>query len=421
MTDSVGELYTFPNGVHMTSKTRLSFFLASIGAAIVVASFLIWLLGLEGSKGLGAWGWNRIYIAIAAAGALPLLLSLITLFWRKTEMARPATVLGIVAIVLSVIVSAGVLVTWGEIVTRAHRVSKPIPALNLVDPQKGIRPAGPADASGQEALRISLSSDAHWGADTANAEARSAILRAIYREEPRRDAFFILGDNVQMGMNDAEWKAEAMELSSELGSIPVRPLLGNHDAIIDGQYHYKAYFFPPRLSSDSGSPYYYSIDAGPAVIVVLDLLWGAEEFGARQRDWLERTLAAIPADKRIIVLSHCFFASSGYMDGAYPWFDHEGMLTKVAPILERHRVDLVVQGHNHYMELLERNDVTYATIGVMGGKPDPEPTHVSPWSKWFLQGSYGWLDLDVTAKGITLNFRDTTTAVVHSAYIPATR
>lgn len=405
----------------MTRTTRLSFIFASLGAAIAVAAFFIWFLGLEGSRGLGAWGWNKIYYAIAAVGVLPLVLSLLTLLWRRTEMAKPAMVLGIASLVLSVIVCVGILITWGELVTRAHKVSGPIPDLNLVDPSKGIAPAGPVDASGREVLRISLSSDAHWGAETADAEARSAILRAVYREEPRRDAFFILGDNVQMGMNDGEWKAEALELSSELGSIPIRPLLGNHDAIIDGQYHYKAYYFPPRLSSDSGSPYYYSIDAGPAVIVVLDLLWGAEEFDAKRSAWLEKTLAAVPADRRIIVLSHCFFASSGYMDGAYPWYDHEGMLAKVAPILERHKIDLVVQGHNHYMELLERNGITYATVGVMGGKPDPEPTHVSPWSKWFLQGSYGWLDLDVTAKGITLNFHDTTTAVVHSSFIPATR
>ena len=143
MTDSVGELYTFPNGEHMTSKTRLSFFLASIGAAIAVAAFLVWLLGLEGSRGLGAWGWNRIYIAIAAAGALPLVLSLVTLLWRKAEMAKPATVLGIVALVLSVIVSAGVLVTWGEIATRAHKVSKPYPPSTSWIPRRAYVPQAP--------------------------------------------------------------------------------------------------------------------------------------------------------------------------------------------------------------------------------------------------------------------------------------
>ena len=405
----------------MTSKARLSCLYSSIVAALAVGAFFIWLFSLEGSKGLGAWGWNTIYAAIAAAGLLPLVLALVTLAFRKADESRPATILAILSLVLSVLATAGILITWGEIETRAHRLSRPVPALNLVDPSKGIEPTGPVDASGQPVLRLSLSSDPHWSADTSDAGARSAILRAVYRTEPRRDAFFILGDNVQMGWNDEEWKAEAMELSSELGNLPVRPLLGNHDAIIDGQYHYKAYFFPSRLHSDSGSPYYYSIDAGPAVIVVVDLLWGAEEFSAAQRAWLERTLAAVPAEKRIIVLSHCFFASSGYMDGNYPWFDHSGTLAEVAPILERHKVDLVVQGHNHYMELLERNGVTYATVGVMGGKPDPEPSHVSPWSKWFLQGSYGWLDLDVTAKGMTLTFRDTTNTAVHTAYVPATR
>jgi acid phosphatase len=388
-------------------------------AAIVVGAFFAWLFSLEGSKGLGQWGWNTVYLAIAVTGALPLILSLAGLPWIKAGASRLGAGLSIASLVLSVIVTAGILILAGEIVTRAHHVAKPVPSLNLVDPSKGLVPSGPADATGQAVLRLSLSSDPHWGADTAYAEGRNALLKSVAAEQPKRDAFFCLGDNVQMGWNDAEWRAETTELAATLGNLPIRALIGNHDAIIDGEYHYKAYFFPPRLSSASGSPYYWSMDAGPAVIIALDLLWGAEDFSAKKAAWLEKTLAAVPAGKRIIVLSHCFFASSGYMDGSQPWFDHYGTLAKVAPILERYKVDLVVQGHNHYMELLERNGVTYATIGAMGGKPDPEPSHVSPWSKWFARGTFGYLNLDVTEAGIKLDFKDSAGMVVHSAYVPA--
>ena len=104
-----------------------------------------------------------------------------------------------------------------------------------------------------------------------------------------------------------------------------------------------------------------------------------------------------------------------------PWYDHRDNLAAVAPILERHKVDLVVQGHNHYMELLKKDGVSYATIGAMGGFPDPVPSHVSPWSLWFQRGIFGWLDLEASAKGLSLSFRDQDGKALKTAFIPATR
>jgi hypothetical protein len=57
----------------------------------------------------------------------------------------------------------------------------------------------------------------------------------------------------------------------------------------------------------------------------------------------------------------------------------------------------------------------------MGGKLDPEPTHVSPWSKWLLRGTWGWLDLEVTVAGISLVFKDSSGKTVHEERVSATR
>jgi UDP-2,3-diacylglucosamine pyrophosphatase LpxH len=374
-------------------------------ALVLVGAFFLWLFSLEGSKGLGQWGWNGIYLAIAALGVLPLVLALLSLAFRA-EASKPASAFGGASIGFTVLAAAGILILFGTIYTKAHRVAGPVPALNLVNPASGIRPAAAGPDGG--ILRLALSSDAHWGADNSAASERTAILRSVAAMKGGPDAFFILGDQTQQGWNDSEWRSEATEVSAILGRMPFRPILGNHDAIIDGEYHFRRYFFPPALSSDTGSPFYYSIDAGPARIIVLDLLWGPEDFNAARRAWLEKTLAAVPADKRIIVLSHAFFASSGYIDEGtkQPWYDHAGNLAVVAPILEKHKVDLVVQGHNHYMEFLRKDGVSYATIGAMGGFPDPVPSHVSPWSLWFQRGTYGWLDIAATKKGIGLTSRD---------------
>jgi hypothetical protein len=403
---------------------RVSFVAAAI-AAVVTAVFFAWLFSLQSTLGLAQWspGWRGNFILIGIVGLLPLLISLARLFFeRRNRLAawKPGAVLAVAAFVFSglALLLAGGLFYYVE--SSARSIQKPIPAVRLVDPLKGIAVSGGV-------LRISLSSDPHWGADTSNAKARSAILRSAASALPKRDAFFILGDNVETGMVDDYWHAEALELSSLPGDLPVRPLMGNHDGVIYGQYHFEHYFSPGALGadarsvSDSGSSLYYSMDAGPAKIIVLNLLWGAESFDPAQAAWLERTLSATPSGKQVIVLSHCFFYASGYFYEGMPWYDNQGTIDKVSPILERHKVALVVSGHNHYMEYLEKNGVSYAVIGAMGGVLDPKPTYMSPASRWFNEGSFGRLDLDVNADGIVLVCRDQDGVSLYETRIPAAK
>lgn len=278
----------------------------------------------------------------------------------------------------------------------------------------GMEPLSPLD---RPLLRLSFSSDPHWGADTGNETARTDVLKGVAARKP--DAFFMLGDTVDMGNSATQWNFALSDLESLLPNVPLRPIMGNHDAFFGGQYLYHKAFYPKGFSSDSDSPYYWSLDAGPATIVALDLPWGTEMFGKRQRAWLEKTLAAANPHKPIIVISHSYFYSSGYIDkfGNTPWYDHYQNIPALVPLFEKYGVDLVISGHNHYQELLAHNGVTYVIIGSMGGLPDPEPTHVSPYSKWINVGDYGWLDVDVLPARIILTFRSETGEVRESATV----
>ena len=401
----------------MRIGTRKFALALSAAAAFAIAALLAWLFSRQGTLGLFQWHptYRRIFILIGAAGLIPLVPSLLALPLLNKPAIRGASVLAILSIAfsaLAILLAAGL---FAGVETIAHAVDLPLPLVKLVDPSAGIPGSGGL-------VRLSLSSDPHWGAPQSDAMARRAILKSVAGAAPRRDAFLILGDNIEMGMNDSSWREESREISELQGDVPVRPLLGNHDGLIDGEHHFKTYFFPPSMRSDSGSPYYYSMVAGPATLIVLNLLWGAESFDRVQAAWLERTLAAVPAGRQVIVLSHCFFYASGYVDPDtnMPWYDHRGTIDRVSPILDRHKVALVVSGHNHYMEFLKSKGVSYAVIGAMGGLPDPEPTHHSPASLWFKRGSYGRLDLDIDGRGIALTFRDSEGSSLHEDFIPAT-
>jgi hypothetical protein len=404
----------------MKIATKRASIMTAAAAGAIAVIFFAWLFSLQSTFGLAQWNpeWRLNFILIGLVGGLPLLISIARLAFVKLLRPRGAAsklgeVLAIAAFAFS---GLTLLLTGGlfyYVESSARSIQKPIPSVKLVDPRAGIAASGGV-------LRISLSSDPHWGADTANAKARSEILRSVAAALPKRDAFFILGDNVETGMVDGYWRAEALELSSLLGDLPARPIMGNHDGTIDGQYHFERYFFS-GVASDSGSSLYYSIDAGPARIIVLNLLWGAESFDPAQAAWLEKTLAAVPQGRQVIVLSHCFFYASGYVDKGMPWYDNQGTIGKVSPMLERHKVALVVSGHNHYMEYLEHGGVSYAVIGAMGGALDPAPAYVSPASRWLKYGTNGRLDLDVSEAGIAIAFRDQGGASLYETFIPAVR
>jgi hypothetical protein len=319
---------------------------------------------------------------------------------------------------LGAVVLLGMAALWIGISSIASKMSGPVPKLDLVDPVSGI---ALSPARGGE-LYLSFSSDPHWGVDTANPAAREAVLKGVAAAKP--DAFFILGDHVEQGMYEGPWREAASAYASILAGVPIRPLMGNHDTLVDGQVHYERFFFPDRSRSGTGSPFYYSIDAGPVRIFVVDLLWREESFGRAQRAWLDSALAALPPGVEAIVLSHCFVFSSGYVDeetGLW-WRDDPGVEAALAPILERRKVALHVSGHNHYMELLEKGGVTYAVVGALGGKPDPDPTYLSPASKWRAPaGTFGRLDLRTSPEGLRLSFVDQGGAVLHEALVPKRR
>jgi len=298
---------------------------------------------------------------------------------------------------------------------RQSEISLVNPSIRLELPKR----AGESDVA---LLRLSVGSDPHWGTEKTDTSARSNILASVAEHRP--DIFFILGDVVETGSSVSSWNAALADLSAIVPKVPLRPLMGNHDALFGGQHLYKKAFFPEDFSSDSGSPYYYSIETSAATLVVLNLPWGTENFNKTQRDWLESVLSIANPLKPLIVFSHSFYFASGYDDPKLdkPWYDHYQNIPVVTPLFERYGVDLVVSGHNHYMEYLEHRGVRYAIVGAMGSKSDPAPTIVSPASKWIAVATFGHLNIDVLKHEIVLEFKDQLGKTLHEErfrYLPS--
>lgn len=392
-----------------STKPKAYLFLAAAAAA-VMAAFLTWAFLSPGTLGMYKWGYVTPILGLAAAGALPILISAATALAGAGKAAPPKLLVGVSAAVSIVSLAIGLGVS-AYVLSNAYGTPaygwKPA----LVDPAKGfpIRKA----ADGSAAIRVALSSDPHYGRAASNAAARSAILRLSQAEyaEGKIDAFFDLGDTVEMGMEADDWREALSSIKADAPTLPFVALLGNHDAIVGGAYRWRTAFAagsgrrgtpPGGLSASS-----WKMDAGPVHFIALDLLWGPEGFGAREKSWLVDALASIPKDEFTVVLSHSFFRSSGYVDEGTgkPWYDHAEMLGEVAPLLAG-KADLVVSGHNHYMEWIEADGVAWAVVGAMGGKPDPVPSYKAPGSVWLSQGVFGRLVLETATDGLRCEFQD---------------
>jgi 3',5'-cyclic AMP phosphodiesterase CpdA len=179
------------------------------------------------------------------------------------------------------------------------------------------------------------------------------VVRGAFAAAP--DARFAIhaGDLVNIASRDFEWAAWFQAVGFIHGMIPALPLAGNHeyfDGISrpgDGPVNALSVLWGPQfaLPRDPSLPEalretVYTIRYGDAQIVALDTMGGYFE---EQAAWMDRVLLESDAKWKIVTMHHPLFES---VQRNYFEFGPERR-ELFLPVLERHGVDLVLQGHDH--------------------------------------------------------------------------
>lgn len=360
-------------------------FICSILAVVSAAVFLFWFQSVPGVPGLLVWHPNIGMITTVFSILLllcPMLFIIVLITARVLKSSVPRIVISIIDMVLSsvtVIAAAGLMVYC---ISNGNRMTPGYTSLN--------NPFWSADI--KTISKVAVSSDPHWNNETSSGAERLKILDRV--ETLKNDAFFCLGDLSEWGDTKGGYEEPVKAINQRLKETPVFSIMGNHDALIAASNIFQTIF-----AGDKNAPLYYRMDYDNVHFIVLDMLWGAEELDKKQMDWLIETLESIPEEDKVVVMSHAFILSSGYIDSDYKmkWYDNEDAMEKLCPVFEKYKVDLVLSGHNHLMELLEKDGVTYVVIGAMGGKLD-SVEYKSPYSLWYNNTSFGFLDLNFTGK-----------------------
>jgi Calcineurin-like phosphoesterase/Iron/zinc purple acid phosphatase-like protein C len=127
-----------------------------------------------------------------------------------------------------------------------------------------------------------------------------------------------------------------------LRRVMIWPSVGNHDDQADSGGSWRDAFVTPANNPD-GDEDYYSFDAGNAHFVVLESNDPMAPGGAQAR-FLDQDLTASEALWKFVVFHHTIYSSGMHHGSALT------IRANIVPLLDQHKVDLVLMGHEHNYE-----------------------------------------------------------------------
>lgn len=206
-----------------------------------------------------------------------------------------------------------------------------------------------------EVIRVGIYGDVRGGH-----RVHAALVDRLLAEAP--DLVLASGDLVLHGADEADWQQFFAVTAPLLAAIPYYPAVGNHDLGRAGDLARRfadLFALPPGPPDRPPGGVWYSFDVADVHVVMLDS--NAYDDDA-QRAWLDADLARADAARAILVVTH---------DGPYARGTHGGNQTAVrdyVPLLARHRVTLVISGHDHLYQRGREGGVDYLVSGG-GGAP----------------------------------------------------
>lgn len=261
-------------------------------------------------------------------------------------------------------------------------------------------------------LAIAVSSDAHFGAGSADPSASWKILNQVYTAEKPFELMVNIGDIVEYGQSGRNYDRAIDALSNISHTVPMIHVPGNHDLWFSGIWNWPR-FFSPTPESDSGGLYGRIDPRDDVHLLYLDLEWGIELFEGEQSQWLRKQLSSIPKEDLTIIFHHAFLYASSRTYDSIPWYDNRQMIDTLEPLYEASGVDLVFSGHNHQFEHIERETRDYLIVGSFGGKRDKDPLYLSEDSVYLDLDNLGYASLLIDEQQYTVSFIDQDGRILH--------
>ena len=195
-----------------------------------------------------------------------------------------------------------------------------------------------------------------WGDSRHFREERRELMNTVNSLD--HDFSVFTGDFVDSGADVNQWYNWFADFAPLLNHIPFMAVQGSHDQNHSNYYNFFA--FPGREE-------YYSFNYGPIHFICLHS--EIPNYGGTFNetiDWLVNDLETHKDYDWKIVLQHtpAYSSSSNYHDGEF-----DEIISLFVPIYEEYNITMVIAGHKHLYERLQKNNITYIISGGAGAKP----------------------------------------------------
>ena len=202
-----------------------------------------------------------------------------------------------------------------------------------------------------EVVRIAAYGDVRGGH-----QVHAELVAAMLGETP--DAVLCTGDLVLRGTDEGDWQRFFTVVRELIAEVPFYPAIGNHDVGRAGDRNRTAAELFALPATATGGRWY-AVDIGDVHVAVLD------SNAYEQRDqlaWLDADLGAARARgaRALLVVTH---------DGPFARGIHGGnpiAARDYVPVMVRHRVALLLSGHDHLYQRGRAGGLDYVVTGGGG-------------------------------------------------------
>ncbi|GHB62665.1 purple acid phosphatase family protein [Persicitalea jodogahamensis] len=198
----------------------------------------------------------------------------------------------------------------------------------------------------------------------------SRVVREAYKKMPQVDFMLHAGDLINRSSEDIEWGEWFYAGSFIHSTVPSLMTPGNHEyakgVILAPQW--KKQFNLPANGPAGLDETCYQINYQDLKVISLDAeqIDESPRFAAQQAAWLDSILTNDPRPWTVVTLHYPFYSTK-------PNRDNAKLRDQFKPIIDKHRVDLVLQGHDH---AYGRGSVANAPISASSRKSSSATVYV---------------------------------------------
>lgn len=176
----------------------------------------------------------------------------------------------------------------------------------------------------------------------------SRVLKQAIRTVPDAQLILNAGDLINRGNNLNEWEEWFYASANVHSNIPIMPAAGNHDhgESAQGDYNISEYwnrqFNLPKNGPENvwGSCYFADIQNVRFIVLNTEMFNTYEDSRVSQIKWLEDKLKNNTKKWTIMLFHHPIYSTKKNRDNVE-------LRNLVKPLIDKYRVDLVLQGHDH--------------------------------------------------------------------------